>query len=66
MILGFTGTRRGMTTAQKVALRSAIAGATTLVHGDCLGADDEAAAIAAEVGIPCVSRPSDIDAGEQP
>jgi len=48
VIIGFTGTRRGMTAAQAMTIAGDIAsmrenwpGAMTLLHGDCVGADAE-------------------------
>ena len=48
MRVGFTGTRYGMTDEQKVRFASLLAtlGATEFHHGDCVGADDQAAAMA--------------------
>lgn len=47
--VGFTGTRYGMTPEQKITLRTfareAINTMTHFAHGDCVGADDEAANI---------------------
>jgi hypothetical protein len=50
--IGFTGTRVGMTTAQRLAFRSAIEAnklATHFHHGCCVGADDDAAFIVYEL-----------------
>jgi hypothetical protein len=57
MIVGFTGTRRGMTTKQRRNLRALLEQATEFHHGDCVGADEEACVIAREMGIRTVSHP---------
>lgn len=63
-MIGFTGTRLGMTDAQRdrvqLILRNALAQgvACTLVHGGCTGADEQADRIAAELGIPRHVRPA--------
>lgn len=48
MIMGFTGTRNGMTDAQKQAFLSLLheLKPTTLMHGACRGADEDACEIA--------------------
>jgi hypothetical protein len=51
MILGFTGTRFGMTDAQKRVVRNFLVERHVVEfhHGDCLGADDQAAMIVKEL-----------------
>lgn len=58
-VIGFTGTREGMTPRQKATvLRLFIENMPfTFVHGDCVGADDNAHDLAIRVGAPVVQRP---------
>lgn len=58
-VIGFTGTREGMTPRQKATvLRLFIENMPfTFVHGDCVGADDNAHDLAIRVGAPVVHRP---------
>ncbi len=64
MIIGFTGTRNGMTERQKFLLvgflRDALntGGTVVLSHGACHGADDQADLIASELGIDRRAWPS--------
>lgn len=55
MILGFTGTRKGMDDRQKAMVRRVLAmyapEITEFKHGDCIGADAEAHAIAVSLGL---------------
>ena len=59
MKIGFTGTQDGMTQEQKDNLRLFLISisARELHHGDCIGADAEAHAIAMEMNIPVVIHP---------
>lgn len=58
-VIGFTGTRKGMTSAQAAGVRHelVVAGATWLHHGDCLGADAQAHSIAVDLGIETEIHP---------
>lgn len=51
-----------MTAAQKAGVREAMGslGARVLTHGDCLGADAEAHAIAVELGVRVRIRPANV------
>jgi hypothetical protein len=55
--VGFTGTRNGMTSAQKRALTARLPRVGWLSHGDCLGADEEADAIAKAMGLCTCAHP---------
>lgn len=60
--VGFTGTQRGLTPPQRARLAYvlqslAARGFRTLHHGDCIGADAEAHALAVQVGMGVVIHP---------
>ena len=63
MIVGFTGTRRGMTGGQAASVRRELYygnrryGPLTFVHGDCIGADAHAHRIALDLGLCVEIRP---------
>lgn len=60
MKISFTGTQQGMTPTQKVVLERRLRElkATYLIHGGCIGADDEADQIAVSLGIERICYPS--------
>ncbi len=57
MILGFTGTRHGMTEAQQRAVERALEGCTEFHHGMCKGADEQAGERANRRGIQVICHP---------
>lgn len=60
MIIGFTGTREGMTDAQKLTVRRIMQGQTDVslcAHGDCVGADADFDAICKEIGFETAALP---------
>jgi hypothetical protein len=62
MVIGFTGTRKGMTHIQKVILTEKLLRlqGVSLHHGDCIGADCECHDIAQELGLAIFSHPANI------
>lgn len=70
MNIGFTGTRRGLTIKQIEAVMSIleanyIAGAKEFHHGNCIGADEQAAQMAKEIGYATIAHPSNLSAKYQ-
>lgn len=63
MIVGFTGTRAGMSDAQRGAVESFLRAwhVMAFVHGDCVGSDAQADAIAVKLGLARVLRPCTIE-----
>jgi hypothetical protein len=57
VIVGFTGSRQGMTQAQREAVVEVLMEATEAHHGDCVGADREFHEICEELGIDVVLHP---------
>lgn len=58
MIYGFTGARKGMTTAQKQQLERLLRPGDEFHHGDCVGADAEAHDIAMIASCRIIVHPS--------
>jgi len=65
MKIGFTGTQRGMTDAQKNTLRKMVPNDAELHHGDCVGTDAEAHDIFRFYGLRCVGHPPSIQRNER-
>lgn len=63
MIIGFSGTRKGLTTLQRYGLDLLLQylPATALHHGDCKGSDASAHFFAGRLGVPIVIHPPDKD-----
>ena len=59
MIVGFTGTRNGLSKEQRIALEGKFQSRKidALHHGCCVGADEEANGIARECGIKTIGHP---------
>ena len=63
MVIGFTGTRKGMTDKQKYVLAKLLSrlkslGYDMFHHGDCVGSDEQAFQIATEKGFKTFSHPA--------
>lgn len=63
--IGFTGTRKGLTTKQKdilfLVFESKLDEYDTLIHGDCVGADVEAHKVALQFGFDIYGRPCNLN-----
>lgn len=59
MIIGFSGTRKGMRDSQRLAVFEYLSQktVTALHHGDCVGADSQAHDLALGLGIPIYVHP---------
>ena len=60
MIVGFTGTRRGMTREQRLGITRLLEdfSPSEVHHGDCIGADSDFHSIALFLGIPIIGHPA--------
>lgn len=61
MILGFTGSRAGLTPGQREQIAVLLQDATQVLHGDCIGADASFHEMALDAGVPIVVHPPDQD-----
>jgi len=69
MVIGFTGTRGGMTGPQKEVVKQLLvqiiekhgSGVVVVLHGDCIGVDAEFDTIATELGLERTCRPCTFD-----
>lgn len=62
IVLGVTGTRQGLSQAQRFAAHRLLVdiGPTRLHHGDCIGVDVQIHVMATKLGIPITVHPPDI------
>ena len=62
IVIGFTGTRKGMSKHQEVVVKLffALLHPTSAVHGDCIGADSEFHNIALDLQVPIYIFPSNL------
>jgi hypothetical protein len=61
MIIGFTGSRKGMTGDQSVVVARLLLKATEAHHGDCIGADEQFHDLCLALEIPIVIHPPEDD-----
>lgn len=63
MIVGFTGSREGMTSAQHEAVRAILSALRPgdVHHGDCVGADNDLHEICVELGLWITIHPPDVE-----
>lgn len=66
MKVGFTGTQKGLTSYQVLELQKKLHIGQVLVHGGCIGADDQADMLAVLQHMPRIVRPSNIAAKSIP
>lgn len=61
--VAFSGSRAGMTRPQHIALSTILRmwGTSVLVHGDCIGSDNEADAMAIRLGLSRIIYPSNLE-----
>lgn len=57
VVVGFTGSREGMTPQQRRVVEEIVRGATEAHHGDCVGADETFHWICRRAGVPVVGHP---------
>lgn len=57
VVVGFTGTREGMTPAQRAEVRTWLEGASEAHHGDCVGGDEQFHEDCLKAGVPVVIHP---------
>lgn len=62
ILVGFTGTQRGMTGRQKLVIGEMLSDTRGVIarHGDCVGADDEFDYLCAQRGVQVAIHPCDI------
>ena len=59
-MIGFTGTRAGLTKSQRITLSSLI-NDTSIIHGDCIGADEEFHKIGLQNNCSVLIRPCNLN-----
>jgi hypothetical protein len=57
MVIGFTGTRVGMTAKQKRRVKKLLEKATEAHHGDCVGADEQFHELCIAANVPVIIHP---------
>jgi len=59
VIIGFTGTREGMSIRQRQIVRAMLSSAEEVHHGDCMGSDEEFHELAQSLAVRIVIHPPD-------